>query len=96
MTMFHPGNSAKSSRHEKIWAQYEILYTVVDFAAALMFVVGSVLFFFPDTTYEATWLFLVGSIFFAMKPTIRLVRELQYLAIGDTDDHQDFRARLRS
>lgn len=86
MALFHPDNSTKSQRHRKIWAQYEILYTFVDFTAALMFVLGSIFFFFPDTVYEATWLFLIGSLFFALKPTIRLVRELQYLVIGADED----------
>ena len=31
-------------------------------------------------------MFLVGSVCFALKPTIRLVRELQYLAMGDVAD----------
>lgn len=83
MTMFNPDNSARSPRHQKIWAQYEVLYTIVDFSAAVAFVVGSICFFFPDMTYEAAWLFLAGSIFFAMKPTIRLIREIQYLSMGE-------------
>ena len=33
-----------------------------------------------------TWLFLVGSIFFAMKPTIRLWREFKLLRMGDYAD----------
>ncbi|MBI1262903.1 MAG: N-acetyl-gamma-glutamyl-phosphate reductase [Rhizobiales bacterium] len=84
MTMFLPDNSAKSPRHQKIWARYEVVYTIVDFSAAVAFVIGSLFFFFPDMSYQAAWLFLVGSICFAMKPTIRLLRELQYLAMGET------------
>lgn len=83
MTMFNPDNAAKSPRHQKIWARYEIFHTIVDFSAALMFVAGSIYFFFPDETFKASWCFLIGSIFFAMKPTIHLVRELQFLLIGD-------------
>ncbi len=88
MTMFNPFNAAKSPRHQQVWARYEILHTIVDFSAALMFVIGSIYFFFPEDTSKASWCFLIGSIFFAMKPTIHLIRELQYLAMGDDSTKQ--------
>ena len=82
MSLFHPDNRNLTPRHAEIWAAYEIAYTAVDFLAAGMFVVGSALFFFPSTTYAATWLFLVGSVCFGLKPTIRLMRELKFLSMG--------------
>ena len=82
MTLFHPDNRTQSPRHAEIWAAFEVAYTIVDFSAAGMFIVGSALFFFPSTTYAATWMFLVGSVFFGLKPTIRLTRELKFLAMG--------------
>lgn len=82
MTLFHPDNRTMTPRHAEIWAAFEVAYTIVDFSAAGAFIVGSALFFFPATTYAATWLFLVGSIFFGLKPSIRLARELKYLAMG--------------
>jgi flagellar biogenesis protein FliO len=85
--MFNPKNAAKSPRHQQIWARYEIFYTIIDFSAALLFVVGSIYFFFPDASTEASWCFLFGSLFFAMKPTIRLIRELQFFFI-DKERHQ--------
>ena len=33
-----------------------------------------------------TWLFLIGSICFALKPTIRLTREIHYFRIGQVDE----------
>ena len=48
----------------------------------MLFLVGSVLFFSADTTFAATWLFVIGSLFFGLKPTIRLARELHFLRIG--------------
>jgi len=38
-------------------------------------VLGSV-FFFHSTTKAADWLFLIGSILFAVKPTIDVVRSV--------------------
>lgn len=83
MKLFDPENHTRSERHKRIHAAYALAYTIVDFIAALLFIVGSVLFFRPETTYAATWLFLIGSIFFAMRPTITLLRELAYLRAGD-------------
>lgn len=82
MPLFHPDNRNASAAHAKLWAAYEIAYTAVDFSAAAMFVVGSVLFFWSSTTYAATWLFVIGSVFFGLKPTIRLVREVRLVSLG--------------
>jgi len=86
MTLFAPENRTRTPRHARIWAAWEIVYTIVDFAAAFLFITGSVFFFYASLTYWGTWMFLVGSVCFALKPTIRLVRELQYLAMGDVED----------
>lgn len=83
MRLFHPANRSLSAEHERIYAMYEVWYTAVDFAAAFLFVIGSVLFFRESTQTAATWMFLAGSICFALKPTIRLARELRYLRMGD-------------
>ncbi|MGD8831662.1 MAG: YrhK family protein [Pseudomonadales bacterium] len=83
MRLFDPDNHTRSEAHRKIHAAYAVAYTTVDFIAALLFIVGSILFFRSETTYAATWLFLIGSIFFAMRPTISLLRELAYLRAGD-------------
>lgn len=85
MSLFSPANRSLSPRHAEIWAAYEIAHTFVDFCAAALFVIGSVLFFFEATQIWATWAFLLGSICFALKPTIRLRRELKYLAMGKLD-----------
>ncbi len=86
MALFSPENRDKSLRHRRIWAAYEIAFTVVDFGAAISFVIGSVLFFWHSTQTAGTWLFLIGSILFAAKPSIRLARELKLAALGDIDD----------
>lgn len=86
MRMFDPNTKLRSPRHSRIWAVWEVAYTAVDFAAALLFVAGSICFFYESLMYAGTWMFLIGSICFALKPTIRLLRELQYLAMGDVED----------
>jgi YrhK-like protein len=82
MTFFHPSNRTDSPKHERIYAVFEIWYTVVDLTAALLFVIGSILFFLPETRIPATWMFVIGSVCFALKPTIRLMREIKFLRMG--------------
>ncbi|GHA30315.1 hypothetical protein GCM10007989_27560 [Devosia pacifica] len=82
MRWFDPRHRNKSPDHQRLYAVTELWYTVVDFGAAGSFVVGSILFFFDSTQIPATWLFLIGSILFAAKPTIRLWREVQFFRLG--------------
>ena len=82
MKLFEPISDELRSNHTELYALYELAYTVVDFLAAAMFVVGSALFFREETTTIATWLFLVGSVFFGLKPTIRLTREIHMFQLG--------------
>ncbi len=42
-----------------------------------------------STTYTGTWFFLLSSILFGMRPTIKLVREIAYLRIDDLEDAAD-------
>ncbi len=86
MTLFHPDNRTKSHRSRAFYAATEIAYTAVDFGAAISFLVGSILFFWQSTETAAIWLFVVGSFLFAMKPTIRLFREIRLAAMGDEED----------
>ncbi len=81
--MFRPHSEQRDERSRAIYAAYEIAYTAVDFGAALAFVAGSILFFYEDLQTAGTWLFLIGSVLFALKPTLRLAREIHYAASGD-------------
>jgi len=81
MTIFDPDKHNQSPAHKEVFMACEIAYTVVDFLAAVLFVVGSILFFKEATTYVATWLFLIGSVFFGLRPSIKLYRELRYVAL---------------
>ena len=76
---------AESPTRERIFALYELWYTLVDFAAAISFLIGSVLCLNEATRSIGTYFFLVGSVFFVMKPAIRLLREARRAALGDTE-----------
>ncbi|MTI46042.1 YrhK-like protein [Roseibium hamelinense] len=65
-----------SQDHAELVRRYELYRTIVEFLAALTFVIGSVFFFYDSLIYAGTWFFLIGSILFAVRPTIRLLLEL--------------------
>lgn len=56
--------------------RYETLSITNDLLAGILFVVGSVLFFSESTTYAATWMFLIGSVLFMLRPMIRFARRV--------------------
>ncbi len=82
MGLFRHENREASEQAKALYARYEIAHTAVDFAAAILFLVGSFLFFREDTQYAATWLFVIGSACFALKPTLRLIREIRLYRMG--------------
>lgn len=75
-----------TDRQRRTYAAFEIAYTAVDFAAASCFVTGSTLFFWQELHTPATWMFLSGSLLFALKPTLRLCREIVHVSMGRTDE----------
>ena len=75
-----------SHDQRRLYALFEILYTLIDFTAATLFVIGSFMFLSEEWQTPGTWCFVVGSFFFAAKPTLRLIRELKLAAMGDTED----------
>lgn len=89
MRFFEPDLKRKSSQHKQVYALYELAHTAVDLAAAILFVVGSILFFYKQLQDAGTWCFLVGSIFFAAKPTLKVVREVHLLKIRDYNKLDD-------
>ncbi len=74
MRLLDPALNDLSPQHLSVFWHYQVVRTLVDFGAALSFVVGSACFFFSSTQIAADWLFLIGSILFAAKPTIDVVR----------------------
>lgn len=85
MPLFHHENRQRSAETRHLYAFFELVYTLVDFAAALCFVSGSVMFFSEAWKTPGTWLFLIGSLLFAAKPTLRLVREIRLAAAGERE-----------
>jgi hypothetical protein len=79
--MFDSRRATASPEHVAVYGRYEKLYNLVDFLAAAAFVVGSALFFFPTQQESATWAFLGGSILFAARPTVRVLREFHLARI---------------
>ena len=61
---------------------YETLSIFNDFCAGLIFLVGSILFFWSETTTLAVWLFVIGSVLFCLRPAIRLARRIHLGRIG--------------
>jgi hypothetical protein len=76
MKLLDPVLNDLTPRHVEIFWRYQVVRTAVDFGAAICFVIGSAFFFFVSMTTPADWLFLLGSVLFAIKPTIDMVRSL--------------------
>jgi hypothetical protein len=83
--LFDPRDRDVSPQQARRYALFELLHTATDFTAAALFICGSVLFFFESTMRIGTWAFLLGSICFALKPAIRLARELWLAKLDDVD-----------
>jgi hypothetical protein len=64
-----------SSEHAAIQHRYQVIYDFNDLFAGALFTVGSVLFFWDSTHTIGTWLFLIGSILFVVRPSISYLRE---------------------
>jgi len=86
MRIFAPDARHNSKQHEKLYAAYELAFTIVQFSAGMLFLVGSWMFFYKALETPAIWCFVVGSAFFVIAPSLKLVRELHYALIGDFSD----------
>lgn len=86
MKLFDNRNRDRNEDTRRIYAQYEIAHTIADFIAATSFLLGSILFLWNDYETEAIWFFIIGSVFFCIKPTLRLAREIQLWRMGYLDD----------
>lgn len=87
--MFDARRITATPRHAEVYGWYERLYTLVDFFAACAFVVGSILFFSPAWSVPATWLFLIGSLLFAARPTVTVVREFHLARLPVPGDDEE-------
>lgn len=85
MRLFDPRDRRISPQQARRYALFEVAHTVVDFLAAFLFVIGSVLFFSEQTKTAGTFCFLFGSLFFVVKPSLRLARELWLARLNHVD-----------
>lgn len=85
MKLFQSRRFDASPKHREIYSAYEIAYSIIDLLAAVLFIVGSILFLDDATVYAGTWLFIIGSVFFAARPAVRLARELHLAGLEDDD-----------
>lgn len=72
--------------------RYEVMSIVNDILIAVWFVIGSILFFSPETSTVGTWLFLLGSVQLLGRPVIRLIRHTHIQRVGSapTDAGYDY------
>lgn len=90
--LFDHGVRTATPRHEQAVRKFELYRTVVEFLAAATFVVGSICFFYDSLMFAGTWLFLIGSVFFAVRPTIRLLLELRLANLPVPDEFRPYGA----
>lgn len=81
---FRPDLNAQSEEAKIFYARVEVAYTILNFVAAIMFLIGSIMAFWPSTGTVSTWMFIFGSIVFAIKPTLNAWREMKLYRMGDT------------
>ena len=84
--LFQTDHRRGTHDQRRLFALFEIIYTIIDFAAATLFIIGSFMFLSPAWGTIGTYCFIVGSFFFAAKPSLRLARELKLAAMGDAED----------
>ena len=73
----------ETDQHRKVYGHYQKIDDGVDALAAFAFIIGSALFFSEATKTAGTWLFLIGSIFFAVRPCIHLARDFHMSRLPD-------------
>ncbi|HER35352.1 MAG: YrhK family protein [Halothiobacillaceae bacterium] len=56
--------------------RYETAVLVNDFLIGLWFTLGSVAFLFPAYEAAGAWIFLIASVQYLVRPTIRLTRKI--------------------
>jgi hypothetical protein len=72
--------------HEQlvIRRRYEMISIINDFFIAIWFLLGSVFFLYPSLEKVAIWLFIIGSVQFFIRPTIRLSAHLHIQRVPES------------
>lgn len=65
--------------------RYETASIANDVVTGLLFLVGSILFFWESLSTAAVWLFVVGSVLMLVRPTIRLARRFHLTRVRAGD-----------
>ncbi|MCG3399159.1 YrhK family protein [Staphylococcus massiliensis] len=55
---------------------YKALYQLNDVILGIIFIIGSILFLSPATTFPGTILFIIGSIQMTIRPMISMIHDL--------------------
>ena len=79
-----------TAKHREVVRKYELYRTLVEFFAAFTFILGSAFFFYDSLMMAGTWLFLIGSVLFAVRPTIRLLLELRLVNLPVPDEFRPY------
>lgn len=90
--LFDHSIRSASLDHTETVRRYELYRTLVEFLAAVAFIIGSVFFFYDRLIYAGTWLFVVGSVLFAVRPSIRLLLELQLARLPVPEEFRPYGA----
>jgi len=87
----HPKDATLTVGDEElvIRNRYETLSIANDVVVGVLFVVGSVLFLRESTTTAGTWLFVIASVQFLLRPCIRLARHVHLRRFGQGRDRTD-------
>jgi uncharacterized membrane protein YgdD (TMEM256/DUF423 family) len=89
MKLFRHETRQATEESRRLYALFELLHTLADFGAATLFIVGSIMFFSEQWVTFGTWLFLVGSVLFALKPSLRLWCEIRLYRMHKYDELAD-------
>ncbi|KXS51749.1 YrhK-like protein [Marinobacter persicus] len=65
--------------------RYEVISIANDFCIAVWFLIGSILFLFPEYEKAAIWLFIIGSFQFLVRPAIRLASHIHIQRIPESN-----------
>lgn len=68
--------------------RYEVASIVNDFMIAIWFLIGSILFLFPEWETVAIWFFIIGSFQFLIRPTLRLASHIHLKKLPENQWNQ--------
>ena len=91
--LYNPSLITETPRHAEVYTRYEHLYAWADALAATAFVIGSVFFLIPDLKEGGAWLFLIGSVLFAVVPLTKHLQavHMRKLSTGSEPDQSSSR-----